>query len=235
MPKLPRTSRAAVICALVASAAALLPSPARAADAILPSLPICLDTVVLPPIGTCVPAPTPTPSPTPAPEEPAPTPPASPGRCADRNLQPTAATIARVERATLCLLNRERTKRGRARLRAQPTLAGVADRYAAQMVREGFFAHVSPAGTTMLARIRRTGYLEGDIARWSVGENLAWGTGRISTPARIVKAWMASPGHKRNILDRSYREIGVGVVLGVPEDPSRGATYVTEFGHRVRR
>ncbi|MTD42739.1 hypothetical protein GKE82_00060 [Conexibacter sp. W3-3-2] len=142
-----------------------------------------------------------------------------PGRCADRNLQPTAATIARVERATLCLLNRERTKRGRARLRAQSTLAGVADRYAAQMVRERFFAHVSPAGTTMLARIRRTGYLEGDIARWSVGENLAWGTGRISTPARIVKAWMASPGHRRNILDRSYREIGVGVVLGVPEDP----------------
>ncbi len=232
MPPLPRTLRAAVSCALVATTVAITAAPARAADAALPALPICVQTEVLPDIGSC-PQETPAPAPTPAPDPPAKKP--KKGRCTDTGLLPSSTNLARIRAATLCLVNRERTKRGRRKLRSQATLAGVAARYAGQMVRERFFAHVSPSGSTMLHRIRRTPYLRGNIARWSVGENLAWGTGRLATPAQTMQAWMDSPGHRSNILDRSYREIGIGVALGVPTDDGDGATYVTEFGRRTRR
>lgn len=228
MPALPRTVRAAVSCALVAAAVAISAAPARAADGVLPALPVCVQTEVLPDIGTCPPQ-----APAPEPEQPAEKP--KKGGCADSGLLPSSSNLRRIRAATLCLVNRERTRRGRRKLRTQGTLAGVAARYAGQMVRERFFDHVSPSGSTMIQRIRRTPYLRGNVARWSVGENLAWGTGRLASPGQTVRAWMDSPGHRRNILDRSYREIGIGVVLGVPTDDGDGATYVTEFGHRVRR
>jgi uncharacterized protein YkwD len=43
---------------------------------------------------------------------------------------------------------------------------------------------------------------------------------------------MRSPGHRANILDSAYRDIGVGVVLGVPVSGAAGATYTVEFGVR---
>jgi uncharacterized protein YkwD len=226
MPSLPRPIRAAVPCALVAATVAVLPGPAVAAEPVLPQLPICVQTEVLPAIGDCRPAPTPAPVPADKPAK---------GACKDADLVPAATNLSRIRTATLCLLNKERTKRGRRKLRSQGTLAGVARRYAGQMVREGFFDHVSPGGSTMLARIKATAYLRGDLARWSVGENLAWATSRLATPKRTVRAWMDSPGHRRNILDRSYAEIGIGVVTGIPTGDAAGATYVTEFGLRVRR
>jgi uncharacterized protein YkwD len=64
-----------------------------------------------------------------------------------------------------------------------------------------------------------------------IGENIAWGTDYLSTPREIVRAWMNSTPHRKNILYTDFREIGIGVVLGVP-DPALGdgATYSTEFG-----
>jgi uncharacterized protein YkwD len=82
----------------------------------------------------------------------------------------------------------------------------------------------------MPQRIKRTNYLRG-ARGWTLGENLAWGTGSAATPARIVSAWMHSPGHRRNILDRRYREFGIGLALGAPTG-GPGATYVNEFGRR---
>jgi uncharacterized protein YkwD len=102
------------------------------------------------------------------------------------------------------------------------------------MSRQDFFAHVAPDGSSMVDRIRRTAYLRA-VRRWSVGENLAWGAGRRATPQQTVAAWMASPGHKANILDRGFDEIGVGVFPGAPVRGFTSAgTYVTNFGQRVR-
>ncbi|HEV3002144.1 MAG TPA: CAP domain-containing protein, partial [Solirubrobacteraceae bacterium] len=69
---------------------------------------------------------------------------------------------------------------------------------------------------------------------WSVGENIAWGSGTLSSPAGIVAAWMASPGHKENLLNPTYREIGIGIVPGSPRSPEMAgaATYTTDFGTR---
>lgn len=150
--------------------------------------------------------------------------------CAGANLTPNAASAAKVRSATLCLLNRQRARHGLHRLRAQRSLSHAATNYARLMVAKHFFDHVSPAGSTMASRIARTAYLHHTRA-WSLGENLAWGAGTSSTPAQIVNAWMHSPGHRRNILDPSFKEIGIGIALGAPTGQS-GATYVNEFGRR---
>jgi uncharacterized protein YkwD len=151
--------------------------------------------------------------------------------CAGSGARPTAANAARVRHATLCLLNRQRAAHGLPRLREQRSLAHAARSYAHQMVRHRFFDHVSPSGSTMAQRVKRTRYLRG-VRGWSLGENLAWGAGSSATPANIVRAWMRSPGHRRNILDGTFREIGIGIAAGAPTGTPGGATYVNEFGRR---
>jgi uncharacterized protein YkwD len=167
----------------------------------------------------------------------APATPASAGarHCAHANVVPTARTLGEVRHATVCLINRERTKRGLRRLRTNATLQSSARRYAKDMVRRSFFDHVSPTGATLTERIReQTRYLAGAL-RWEIGENLAWGTGSRATPAQIVSGWMHSPGHRANIVNPAYREMGLGVALGAPvrvTAASGAATYANQFGRR---
>ena len=157
-------------------------------------------------------------------------------RCAGRDVVPNAKNIAQVEHATLCLVNEERTSRGLGRLTPVGSLQSVASAHAARMVRHRFFEHTSPGGETFVARIKRTGYLRWSMRRWSVGENLAWGSGSRATPGSIVSAWMDSAGHRRNILDRDFDELGLGIATGAPKAGVSGdaATYVNEFGERGR-
>ena len=68
---------------------------------------------------------------------------------------------------------------------------------------------------------------------WTLGENLAWGSYQLATPKSIVRSWMHSPGHRANILNADFHEIGVGVVEGAPEPGvESAATYATSFGTR---
>ncbi|QEC49892.1 CAP domain-containing protein [Baekduia soli] len=169
-----------------------------------------------------------------APAAAAPTGPAATPFCRGANAMPTASDSALMRSATLCLLNRQRARFGLPRLHAQRSLTHAARTYAVAMVRQSFFAHVSPNGSTMAQRIKRTRYLHG-VRGWVIGENLAWGTGSAATPAEIVDAWMHSPPHRRNILDPSFREIGIGVAQGAPSRvfaAGRAGTYATEFGRR---
>jgi uncharacterized protein YkwD len=151
--------------------------------------------------------------------------------CPGAGDQPSAANAAQVRAATLCLLNRQRVAHGLPRLHVHPSLRHAAAAYAGLMVRDDFFDHVSPGGSTMAQRIKRTAYLRG-VRGWSLGENLAWGSGAAATPAQIVDAWMHSAGHRRNILDGTFREIGIGIAAGAPGGRA-GATYVNEFGRRA--
>jgi uncharacterized protein YkwD len=155
--------------------------------------------------------------------------PAAPG-CRGANLAPSPARTAQARQATLCLLNRERARYGLPRLHQHRSLTSAARTYARQMVHQRFFNHVSPAGSTLSQRIKRTHYLR-HTRGWALGENLAWGSFGAATPARIVNAWMHSAGHRANILNRSFREVGIGIAVGAPTGGS-GATYVNEFGRR---
>jgi uncharacterized protein YkwD len=154
--------------------------------------------------------------------------------CANTNLRPTRANLEAVRVAVLCLHNAERARHGLPALRENPRLRRAAESHAEHMVVARFFDHTTPAGATMLDRIRRTGYTSGARA-WSVGENIAWGSGRLATAAQIERAWMHSPGHRANILNGSFRDIGIGVATGAPVAlgaAAGGGTYTTDFGYR---
>jgi uncharacterized protein YkwD len=157
-------------------------------------------------------------------------------RCVSADAMPGQAAVEDLRAATLCLMNAERTARGLGRLQAEPLLGRVAASYARQMVRGQFFDHTSPGGSTMLARIKATSYLR-DVTSWSVGENLAWGTGALATPRAMVRAWMQSAEHRANLLDRHFADVGIGVAAGAPialEPGELGGTYVTDFGRRLK-
>src|SRR5919198_4046654 len=72
-------------------------------------------------------------------------------RCEDADALPGRVSQGRLRAATLCLMNAERGARGLARLQAEPALARVAGSYARLMVRERFFDHTSPGGSTMMS------------------------------------------------------------------------------------
>ena len=105
------------------------------------------------------------------------------------------------------------------------------------MVFVNYFAHASPTGQTLLDRVLATGYLSRG-ATYIIGENIAVGALQLATPAAIVARWMRSPTHRADILDRDFRDSGIGIVAQVPSRYSgglRGATYTQEFGVIARR
>jgi uncharacterized protein YkwD len=153
--------------------------------------------------------------------------------CPAADVQPSAATLAAAADTTLCLLNVERADDGLAPLRRNGALDRASTAFSARMVAERFFAHVAPDGVTLAERLQAAGYLAG-ATDWFVGENIAWGQSQLSTPRSIVDAWMKSTGHRENILNREFTEIGVGIVAGSPIDRSWGATYTTDFGYAAR-
>ncbi len=149
--------------------------------------------------------------------------------CANASASPSSVTSKTAMRTTACLLNQERAKRGLRKVKFNGRLSKAAARHARDMVRRHYFSHYSPSGSSFIHRIKRAGYLK-RVRSWSAGENIAWGSGGRATPGAIVRAWMNSPGHKANILNRRFREIGLGIVRSAPN--GGGATYVNTFGYR---
>ena len=148
--------------------------------------------------------------------------------CAGADLVPAADNAAVVSQATLCLLNQERAAAGAAALSENGRLTRASAAYSQRMVAEAFFDHESPHGTTLVDRLTRAGYDIG--AAPFVGENIGWGESALATPRAMVQAWMASPGHRENLLSRDYTQIGLGIALGTPGEGPDGATYPTDFG-----
>jgi uncharacterized protein YkwD len=100
------------------------------------------------------------------------------------------------------------------------------------MALDDYFEHIGPRGQTPLARLRAVGYISSSRG-YEVGENIAWATLGLATPRAIVAAWMASPGHRANILDPRFRETGIGVSPRPPSSLAHGqpgAIYTQDFG-----
>jgi uncharacterized protein YkwD len=137
-------------------------------------------------------------------------------------------------RAVFHLLNQERASHGLRPLRRSAALDEAARWQSHDMVARGYFDHERPGGPSLSRRIRRTGYLTG-ARSWAVGENIAWGEGTLSTPESIMDAWMHSPGHRANILNRRFEHVGIGLQNGIPEEghgSQDGVTATTDFGAR---
>jgi uncharacterized protein YkwD len=149
--------------------------------------------------------------------------------CANTDVLPTADNIEQIRAAVLCLHNQIRQQHNLPLLKDNAKLRKAANGHSSDMVDEGYFDHTTPGGTNFVDRIIGAGYVKRNDA-WTLGENLAWGTGDLSTADGVMQAWMNSAGHKANILKRSYKEVGIGIRLGVPSDGGVGATFTADFG-----
>ncbi|MGW3660417.1 CAP domain-containing protein [Streptomyces sp. NPDC005151] len=103
----------------------------------------------------------------------------------------------------LALVNSERGKAGCSPLAVNAKLTKAAQDHSKDMADHRNMSHTGSDGSSPGDRITRAGY------HWSAyGENVAYG---YSTPGSVMEAWMTSPGHKRNILDCTFKEIGIGL------------------------
>ncbi|MGW2227058.1 sigma-70 family RNA polymerase sigma factor [Streptomyces formicae] len=154
--------------------------------------------------------PSPTPTPTRTTSKPAPKP--KPDKPDPAPQQP-GGTAAQV----VALVNTERSKAGCGPVRSNDKLATAASKHSADMAARDYFDHTSPDGTDPGDRITAAGY------RWSTyGENIARGQ---QTPASVMDSWMNSPGHRANILNCDFKELGVGIHNG-----SGGPWWTQAFG-----
>ncbi|MFJ6852846.1 sigma-70 family RNA polymerase sigma factor [Streptomyces sp. NPDC091271] len=130
---------------------------------------------------------------------------------------PKASSAPSVADEVIALVNNERAKEGCAPVSGNSLLAKAASRHSADMVARDYFSHTSPDGTDPGARITAAGY------RWSTyGENIAKGQ---PTAAAVMDSWMNSSGHRANILNCAFKEIGIG-----REDSSGGPVWTQNFG-----
>ncbi|MFP8962803.1 CAP domain-containing protein [Streptomyces nanhaiensis] len=110
------------------------------------------------------------------------------------------------EAQVLALVNKERAAAGCGPVTANARLTRAADGYSDTMAASGVLSHTGPDGSTMADRVEAAGYA------WSnLGENIARGQ---PDAASVMDAWMNSPGHRANILNCAFEELGVGVHFG---------------------
>ncbi|MEU7573125.1 CAP domain-containing protein [Micromonospora sp. NPDC049240] len=114
------------------------------------------------------------------------------------------------------LVNQERAKAGCKALGVDSKLTLAAQRHSQDQADHKTMTHDGSDGSDVGQRLDRVGY-----AWRAAAENVAWGQ---QGPAEVMDAWMNSPGHRKNILNCSYTEIGVGVAR------SNGPYWTQDFG-----
>jgi uncharacterized protein YkwD len=105
----------------------------------------------------------------------------------------------------LVLVNRERQKNGFPPVAGDPVLSAIAQNHAEDMGRRGYFNHTSPEGKDLFERLAGA-----QVCYRRAAENIAWG---YSSPTSLVRGWMNSSGHRKNILG-DFTKAGVGLYRG---------------------
>ena len=114
------------------------------------------------------------------------------------------SSVLAFENEVIRLVNEQRAKNGLKALAANWELSRVARYKSQDMVDNRYFSHTSPTYGTPFQMIKAFG-----LTYRTAGENIAYGQ---RTPQAVVSAWMDSSGHRANILNASYTQIGVGYV-----------------------
>lgn len=138
------------------------------------------------------------------------------------------------EKKTLQLHNKTRAERDKPRLCIQQQLQKAARGHSADMIRKDYFSHDSQDGTTFEERVKREGYTSKGMSVYRIGENLGWGSGAQSSPESIHKAWMKSDGHRKNLLNKGFKQVGIGVTAGEYKSYKDSKMYTVDFGFRRR-
>jgi uncharacterized protein YkwD len=111
-----------------------------------------------------------------------------------------AQSRSSAEISLLRAVNTTRTAYGLRPVTLDATLTRAARAHSVEMLRGGYFAHGNLHGRMVAFHVRGP----------FVGENLAWGVGSYGTPKGIVRAWLASPEHRANLLRPGFRRVGLG-------------------------
>jgi uncharacterized protein YkwD len=147
-----------------------------------------------------------------------------------------STALRALESRVLVDLNRVRVQHGLAPLRPSPRLNAAASQHSREMARVGYFSHNSADGAAFWRRIERF-YPSNGYGSWSVGENLLWSSPDVDA-AGAIKMWMGSPEHRANLLNRSWREVGLSAVHSDSAPGTYhglGVTIVTaDFGARTK-
>lgn len=171
-----------------------------------------------PPVLTLVPAPVaaqpaaPSPSPSPTPVATTPSYPTPPTATA-------LANLSVVEAAIVAATNAARVANGLAPLAVDPSLSRAAQLHADDMARLGVMAHELP-GVAQPGLVDRAAFV-GYSYSW-LGENIAFNYLNSNT---VMDAWLASPGHRANLLNANFTQIGVGVALDAQGEPYYCQTF----------
>ncbi|MEV4945685.1 sigma-70 family RNA polymerase sigma factor [Streptomyces sp. NPDC053755] len=196
------------------------------------ALPTPLDPTTASPSATLSPSASPTPSKSPSAKAATPTkaapstapaprtssPEATPEPTRTRSRTSAAARPDSTAQQVIDIVNSERSKAGCGPLAGNDLLDRAAQGHSDDMAARDYFDHTNPDGDGPGERVTATGY------RWSTyGENIAMGQ---SSAAQVMESWMNSPGHRANILNCSFKEIGIGI-------HTAGGPYWTQvFGAR---
>lgn len=138
--------------------------------------------------------------------------PAAPAKDTAPAAPSASAALGNYEQQVVDLVNKERASAGLPALKVNTKLAAVAEKKAEDLRDKNYFDHQSPTYGSPFDMMKQFG-----ITYTSAGENIAKGQ---KTPQEVMNGWMNSPGHRANILNSSYTEIGVGYVTD-----SNGTTY----------
>jgi uncharacterized protein YkwD len=125
---------------------------------------------------------------------------------------------AKLQGDIVYLTNKQRALNGCKPMHVDARLTTAARGHSAYMATTGAFSHTGRAGSTFDARIKAAGFPR------PAAENIAYG---YRTGLDVVKAWMASPGHRANILNCKATTVGVGAVYS----KSGNVYYSQEFGY----
>lgn len=124
-----------------------------------------------------------------------------------------ALTPTSTEKQVINLINKERTKRGLAKVKFKSSLTSAARSHSTEMAKRKKLTHYSANGWSVAKRLRKKGYTSSGCSYWCVAENIARakkGT-LAATPTAIVAKWMGSSAHRKNILKSTFRDVGVGI------------------------
>jgi uncharacterized protein YkwD len=156
--------------------------------------------------------------------------PASAAPCANADATIDEASAGELKQALVCLINDKRHDRGKRKLDNNSKLQKAARRHNDTMLRKNCWSHHCKGEPGLEKRIRKTGYLDG-ATRWAYAENF----GCALTPQGMLNAWMNSSFHRKNLLDRRYKDIGGAASKDlVPSSPCKGdrVTYTVVFAGR---
>lgn len=162
--------------------------------------------------------------------------------CPDEALLPIdPGTRDRARAALYCLVAQARAEQHATRLYRSTELARLAQRQASDMATHDYFSHTNRLGQSLDRRVHASRYPRKG-RRFRAAETLSWGIAADGTPRGLLTTLLRSSEHRKRLLGKSFRDLGVGISTGIPVPDIRldaplagvapGSTISLIFGRR---